>query len=246
MARQPRLTLPDYPHHIVQRGNNKQAIFGGAADYQALLALLLEAARQHKVAIHSYVLMTNHLHLLATPQDDVGLPLMMQHVGRSYVRLFNKTHQRTGTLFEGRYKSTLIQTERYLLACMAYIDLNPVRAGMVAQPQDYPWSSYGHYAGLRADPLITPHPHFWNLGNTPFAREAAYVDLVQTGVSGVDERALTNTALRSWALGDEDFLAELEKSTQRRVRPGLKGRPLKLELNDLNAKNKAENVRSAQ
>jgi putative transposase len=246
MARQPRLTLPDYPHHVIQRGNNKQAIFGGAADYQALLALLLEAARQHKVAIHSYVLMTNHLHLLATPQDDVGLPLMMQQVGRSYVRLFNKTHQRTGTLFEGRYKSTLIQTERYLLACMAYIDLNPVRAGMVAQPQDYPWSSYGYYAGLRSDPLVTPHPHFWNLGNTPFAREAAYVDLVQTGVSGVDERALTNTALRSWALGDEDFLADLEKSTQRRVRPGLKGRPLKLELNDLNAKNKAENVRSAQ
>jgi putative transposase len=241
MARQPRLTLPDYPHHIIQRGNNKQAIFGGAADYQALLALLLEAARQHKVAIHSYVLMTNHLHLLATPQDDVGLPLMMQHVGRSYVRLFNKTHQRSGTLFEGRYKSTLIQTERYLLACMAYIDLNPVRAGMVAQPQDYPWSSYGHYAGLRTDPLITPHPHFWNLGNTPFAREAAYVGLVQAGVSGADERALTNTALRSWALGDEDFLADLEKSTQRRVRPGLKGRPLKLELNDANTENEAQN-----
>jgi putative transposase len=232
MARQPRLTLPDYPHHIIQRGNNKQAIFGGAADYQALLTLLLEAARLHKVAIHSYVLMTNHLHLLATPQDDVGLPLMMQHVGRSYVRLFNKTHQRTGTLFEGRYKSTLIQTERYLLACMAYIDLNPVRAGMVAQPQDYPWSSYGYYAGLRSDPLVTPHPHFWNLGNTPFAREAAYVSLVQAGVSSADERALTNTALRSWALGDEDFLAALEKSTQRRVRPGQKGRPQKLESDD--------------
>ena len=227
MARQPRLTVPDYPHHIIQRGNNRQAIFGGAADYQALLGLFLEAARLHKVAIHSYVLMTNHLHLLATPQDDVGLPLMMQHVGRSYVRLFNKTHQRTGTLFEGRYKSTLIQTERYLLACMAYIDLNPVRAGMVAHPQDYPHSSYAHYAGLRSDPLITPHSQFWTLGNTPFAREAAYVGLVQTGLGGSDMRALTNTSLRSWALGDEQFLADLEQRSQRRVRPGLKGRPVK-------------------
>jgi putative transposase len=170
--------------------------------------------------------------LLATPQDDVGLPLMMQQVGRSYVRLFNKRSQRSGTLFEGRYKSTLIQTERYLLACMAYIDLNPVRAGMVTQPQEYPWSSYGHYAGLRTDPLITPHPHFWNLGNTPFAREAAYVDLVRAGVGKADERSLTNTALRSWALGDEAFLAELEKNTQRRVRPGVKGRPFKVLSND--------------
>jgi putative transposase len=227
MARQPRLTVADYPHHIVQRGNNKQAIFSGAADYQAMLALLLEAARQHNVSIHSYVLMTNHLHLLATPQDDVGLPLMMQHVGRSYVRLFNKTHGRTGTLFEGRYKSTLIQTERYLLACMAYIDLNPVRAGTAPLAQDYPWSSYAHYAGLRADPLVTPHPYFWSLGNTPFAREAAYAELVQNGLSTSTERALTNTTLRSWALGDEAFLADLEKSTKRQVRPGVKGRPFK-------------------
>lgn len=227
MARQPRLTVPHYPHHIIQRGNNKQAIFATPADYQAMLGLLLEASRQHKVAIHSYVLMTNHLHLLATPQDDVGLPLMMQQVGRSYVRWFNKAQGRTGTLFEGRYKSTLIQTDRYLLACMAYIDLNPVRAGMVAQPQDYAHSSYAHYAGLRSDPLITPHSQFWTLGNTPFAREAAYVDLVRSGLGGSDLRALTNTTLRSWALGDEQFLAGLEQLSQRRVRPGLKGRPLK-------------------
>jgi putative transposase len=231
MARQPRLTVPNYPHHIIQRGNNRQAIFTDSGDYKAWLDLLQQAAVQHKVAVHSYVLMTNHVHILATPEDDVGLPLMVQQVGRSYVRFFNKRQSRSGTLFEGRYKSTLIQTERYLLACMAYIDLNPVRAGMVAQPQDYPWSSYGHYAGLRADTLITPHSHFWNLGNTPFAREAAYVDLVRAGVSGADERALTNTALRSWALGDEDFLLDLEKTTQRRVRPGAKGRPFKPETN---------------
>jgi putative transposase len=227
MARQPRFTVPDYPHHIIQRGNNRQAIFLGDADYKAYLGLLLEASRQHNVVVHSYVLMTNHVHLLATPQDDVGLSLMVQQVGRSYVRLFNKQYARTGTLFEGRYKSTLIQTERYLLACMAYIDLNPVRAGMVAQPQDYAWSSYRHYAGLRSDPLVTPHPQFWTLGNTPFAREAAYGALVLAGLSGTYERALTLATRRSGALGEEDFLMELEKTTQKRVRPGLKGRPLK-------------------
>jgi putative transposase len=227
MARQPRLTVPHYPHHIIARGNNRQAIFLSDADYKAYLGLLLEASRQHKVAVHSYVLMTNHVHLLATPQDGAGLSLMVQQVGRSYVRLFNKQYARTGTLFEGRYKSTLIQTERYLLACMAYIDLNPVRAGMVAQPQDYVWSSYSHYAGLRSDPLVTPHPQFWTLGNTPFAREAAYGALVRAGISGADERALTLTTRRSGALGEEDFLMELEKTTQKRLRPGLKGRPVK-------------------
>jgi putative transposase len=227
MARQPRLTVPHYPHHIIARGNNRQAIFLSDADYKAYLGLLLEASRQHKVAIHSYVLMTNHVHLLATPQDDVGLSLMVQQVGRSYVRLFNKLHTRTGTLFEGRYKSTLVQTERYLLACMVYIDLNPVRAGMVAQPQDYAWSSYGHYAGLQSSPLVTPHPQFWTLGNTPFAREAAYGALVQAGLGATVERVLTLTTRRSGALGDENFLIGLEKTTQKRVRPGLKGRPAK-------------------
>jgi putative transposase len=227
MARQSRLTIAHFPHHIVQSGNNRQAIFHTSADYQAYLGLLLEASRQHQVAVHSYVLMTNHVHLLATPQDDVGLPLMMQQVGRSYVRLFNRLHGRTGTLFEGRYKSTLIQSERYLLPCMVYIDLNPVRVGVTALPQDYAWSSYTHYAGLRADLLVTSHPHFWTLGNTPFAREAAYVELVKAGLIADEERALTNMALRSWALGDENFLTNLELRTQRRVRPGQKGRPVK-------------------
>ncbi len=232
MARKPRLTVPDYPHHIIQRGNNRQAIFASTADYQAMLNLLREAALQHKVAIHSYVLMTNHLHLLATPQDDVGLPLMMQQMGRSYVQLFNKRTGRTGTLFDGRYKSTLVQTERYLLACMAYIDLNPVRAGMVVQPQDYVWSSYCYYAGLRNNPLVSPHSQFWNLGNTPFAREAAYVDFVRVGLSGKDEKILTRSTQRSGALGDDSFLTELEKNTKKSIKPGLKGRPFKLNSNN--------------
>jgi putative transposase len=129
MARLPRLTLPGYPHHVIQRGNNRQAIFASTADYQVLLDLLRDNAQKFGVAIHAYVLMSNHFHLLATPQTADGLPMMMQAVGRSYVRTFNNAQGRTGTLWEGRYRSTLIQTERYLLACMVYIDLNPVRAG---------------------------------------------------------------------------------------------------------------------
>ena len=226
MARLPRLTLPGYPHHIIQRGNNRQAIFNSTADQQTLLALLLENAKKFKVAVHAYVLMSNHFHLLATPQTAEGLPQMMQAVGRSYVRYFNDAQQRTGTLWEGRYKSTVIQTERYLLACMAYIDLNPVRAGMVTAARDYPWSSHGHYTGQRIDPLITPHALFWELGNTPFAREAAYAQLVQSGISPVQQAALTDSAMSGWALGEADFVEDLQKRTGRRVAKGLAGRPI--------------------
>jgi putative transposase len=225
MARQPRLTLPGYPHHVIQRGNNKQAIFATAADYSVWLDLLEENAKKFDVAIHSYVLMSNHFHLLATPQTADGLPKMMQAVGRSYVRYFNDAHGRSGTLWEGRYKSTLIETDRYLLACMAYIDLNPVRAGLVAQPQDYPWSSHHHYLGVRIDRLITPHALYWELGNTPFAREAAYAELVQSGINPVQQAAITQATLNGWALGEADFLADLQKKTKRRVVKAAAGRP---------------------
>jgi putative transposase len=226
MARLPRLTLPGHPHHIIQRGNNRQAIFATAADRQMMLDLLEENARKFGVAIHAYVLMDNHFHLLATPQTLDGLPQMMQAVGRRYVRYFNDSLNRTGTLWEGRYKSTLIQTERYLLACMAYIDLNPVRAGMVAQARDYPWSSHAHYIGLRIDKLITTHPLVWALGNTPFAREAAYAELVQAGINAGQQQALTDSALRGWALGEPDFVKNLQKMTVRRLSKSTAGRPL--------------------
>ncbi len=231
MARLPRLTLPGYPHHVIQRGNNRQAIFSTMADYQALLALLQEYATKFSVAIHAYVLMSNHFHLLVTPQTGDALPQMMQAVGRRYVRYFNARQKRSGTLWEGRYKSTLIQTERYLLACMAYIDLNPVRGALVAQAADYPWSSYGHYAGLRSDPLITPHPLVWELGNTPFAREASYAQLVQSGLNPVQQAALTTATLRGWALGEADFVADLQKRTQRRVARISAGRPVSVKKN---------------
>ena len=232
MARLPRLTLPGYPHHVIQRGNNRQLIFASAADYRHLLGLLQENAKKFDVAIHAYVLMGNHFHLLATPHADKGLPLLMQAVGRSYVRYFNDLQGRTGTLWEGRYRSTLIQTDRYLMACMAYIDLNPVRAGIAAEARDYLWSSHGHYIGLHTDKLITPHPLFWDLGNTPFAREAAYADLVRAGISKDQQLALTSSVLSGWALGEAQFVADLQKHTARRVQKDQPGRPFKLPVSE--------------
>ncbi|MDP3707937.1 MAG: transposase [Polaromonas sp.] len=226
MARLPRLTLPGYPHHVIQRGNNRQPIFSSAADYLVLLGLLEENAQKFGVALHAYVLMSNHFHLLVTPTSDEGLPQMMQAVGRRYVRYFNDSQGRSGTLWEGRYRSTVIETDRYLLACMAYIDLNPVRAGMVKEARDYPWSRHGHYVGLRTDKLLTPHPLFWELGNTPFAREAAYAELVRAGITLAQQDALTRSSLSGWALGSDDFVADLQKRTDRRVNKAQPGRPI--------------------
>ncbi len=225
MARLPRLSLPGYPQHIIQRGNNRQAIATSAADYQALLALIDDNARKFAVAIHAYVLMDNHFHLLATPETAEALPQMMQAIGRRYVRYFNDSQGRSGTLWEGRYRSTVIQPQAYLLACMAYMDLNPVRHGLVAQARDYPWSSHGHYAGLRVDRLVSPHPLFWTLGNTPFAREVAYAEMVHGGVAADSQLALTQSTLSGWALGDAAFVADLQAQTARRVSRMSAGRP---------------------
>ena len=225
MARLPRLTVPGYPHHIIQRGNNRQVIFSSAADFQMLLSLLEENAQKFGVAVHAYVLMDNHFHLLATPSTAEGLPQMMQAVGRRYVRYFNDRQGRTGTLWEGRYRSTVIDTERYLLACMAYIDLNPVRAGLVRDAAAYPWSSHAHCIGQRTDRLVTPHALFWALGNTPFSREAAYAGLVAEGIAPEQQEEMTRAALGGWALGDKRFVENLQKRTSRRVLQAKAGRP---------------------
>ncbi len=225
MARLPRLTLPGYLHHVIQRGNNRQAIFVDPQDYETMQALLVDSAQKFRVAVHAYALMGNHFHLLVTPADSEALPRMMQAVGRSYVRYFNQRHGRSGTLWEGRYRSTLIQSERYLLACMVYIDLNPVRAGLVARPTEWPWSSHAHYLGLRNDRLVTPHALYWALGNTPFAREAAYGELLQAGVSADRQSQLTDATLRGWALGEPTFIDDLQKKLERRVSRARPGRP---------------------
>lgn len=225
MARLARLALGGLSHHVIQRGHNRQPVFVDTADRDFFLTQLEQASRQHGVDVHAYVLMENHFHLLVTPATDLALPRMMQALGRSYVRYFNNRHGRSGTLWEGRYRCTVLQAQRYALACMAYIDLNPVRFGVVQRSGDYAWSSYGHYAGLRNERLLTPLPGYWALGNTPFAREAAYADLVARGNAAEVDAALAESAIRGWALGDADFLSELQRKTIRRVAKARPGRP---------------------
>lgn len=225
MARLPRLTIPGYPHHLIQRGNNRQAIFASTVDYETLLSMLAEDTLRLKVDLHAYVLMSNHFHLLATPSTQDGLPLLMQSVGRRYVRYFNQRQGRSGTLWEGRYRSTLIEADRYLLACMVYMDLNPVRAAIAATAGDYPWSSHSHYSGRLHQKVLTPHPLFWTLGNTPFAREAAYSEMVAAGIHPDEQQALTNSAISGWALGSDDYIRELQARTNRRLLKGRTGRP---------------------
>ncbi|WP_344765140.1 transposase [Actimicrobium antarcticum] len=230
MARLPRLVIPDQPHHLIQRGNDRRVIFRDDDDHRIFLSWLYEAAKQFKVAIHAYVLMPNHLHLLASPSDKDGLSGMMQWIGRHYVPYFNRKYERVGGLYQGRFKATLIDAEPYFMSCCRYIELNPVRAGMVADPADFPWSSYAHHVGTQSNPLITDHALYWSLGNTPFQREAAYRALVQQGLSSEEMTALTDAVLKGWALGSPQFRTQMEKRLQRRVGPVRRGRPPKLKV----------------
>ena len=227
MARLPRLAVAGQPHHLIQRGTNRQPIFRDTADFERMLQLFSDHSRANQVAIHAYVLMGNHFHLLVTPGQGTGLSTMMQGVGRAYVRYFNDRYQRSGTLWEGRFKGTVIDSERYLFVCMAYIELNPVRAGIATAPGDYLWSSYRHNTGQRKDPLIREHPLFWALGNTPFAREAAYRDIVEIGVAADKEAEVTDATLRGWALGGLDGSLARQPLSRRAV-PMAKGRPKRL------------------
>jgi putative transposase len=225
MARLPRISFAGLPHHVIQRGHNGQPVFQRPADYQLMLDLLLEYARKFEVAVHAYVLLPNHYHLLLTPQTVTGLPQMLQAVGRRYVRYFNDQQSRSGTLWDGRYRCTVLQPDLFLLPCMAYMDLNPVRAGLVTAASDYAWSSHGHYIGRRVDRLVSPHAQFWGLGNTPFAREAAYADLIQAGTGNAQQQTLIDATLKGWALGDAAFVQALQKGTPRRLTKGQAGRP---------------------
>lgn len=225
MARQPRLSIAGYPHHIIQRGNNRQVIFHTDEDRMAYLAWLAEYAKQFDIAIHAFVLMDNHTHLLVTPSTEAGLSGLMQALGRRYTQSYNYFHKHTGTVWEGRYKSTVVQSDRYLLACMAYIDLNPVRAGLVTDAADYAWSTHRHYIGMQNQPLVTAHPLVWTLGNTPFSREKAYLELVKAGLSQEKRQQITDSAFKGWALGDEGFIEQAQGFTQRRVLKQTAGRP---------------------
>ena len=228
MARQPRLILPNQPHLIIQPGNDNQLIFRDDEDHRRFLEWLRESAKFYRVAIHAYVLMPNHLHVLATPSDEDGLAAMMQKVGRLYVPWFNNKYGRSGTLFQGRFRTSLIDPDAYFLACIRYIELNPLRSQLAFDPLDYPWSSYAHHAGVRPDPLITDHAKYWELGNTPFQREAAFIELAQQGMSGQELDTINAAVLKGAPLGSHAFKVELEHKTRRQILPAKRGRPFKV------------------
>jgi putative transposase len=227
MARLPRLCIAGYVHHVIHRGNNRQAIFLDDRDNNFFLALLTKALVDFTCELNAYVLMGNHVHLLITTKTTESLPLLMQSIGRDYAGYFNKRYSRTGTIWEGRYRSSVIDTDRYLLTCMVYIDLNPVRAGMVRTAGEYPLSSYRHYAGMQVNALISPTQSYWALGNTPFAREAAYRDLVASGLQQDEVDRLTDHGLHGWPLGEEQFLDDIAIKVERRTVKLKKGRPIK-------------------
>lgn len=227
MARLPRLIVPHQPHHLIQRGNDRQLIFREDEDYQRFLGWLKEGARFYQVALHAYVLLPNQVHLLVTPADDEGLAQMMQKLGRLYVPWFNSKYGRTGGLFEGRFRTSLVEADRYFLACSRYIELAPVRASLAPAPLDYPWSSHAHHAGARPDALVNDHALYWALGNTPFQREAAYLELVQQGLSADEIAAIETAVLKGQPLGSDAYKAELERKTKRQILPAKRGRPFK-------------------
>lgn len=227
MARQARLVVPFQVHHVIQRGNDRQQIFRDSEDYRRFLDWLGDAARLFNIAIHAYVLMPDHIHLLLMPSDEQSLGRMMQWVGRYYVPYFNHKYGRVGTLWQGRFKASVIDSERYFVTCCRYIELNPVRAGIVEQAIEYPWSSYAHQIGVKPDPLITDHSLYWALGNTPFEREAAYREMAEQVLTNAELKLINDAVLKGWILGLEDFQRLLEAQTKRRMSQAKRGRPPK-------------------
>jgi len=227
MARLPRLTVAGLPHHVIQRGNNRQQVFRDAADCERYLRHLAELAPALGVSVHAYVLMPNHVHLLLTPVETDGVSRLMQALGRRYVREFNLRHGRTGTLWEGRFRASVIESDRYLFACSRYIEMNPVRAGLVGDPAQYRWSSHSHHVGLRQDPMIDEHPLIWSLGNTPYERQAAYRRLFERPASEGEIAQIRGAIQGGWALGSEQFGRALQAQGGRRPLPRARGRPRK-------------------
>jgi len=219
MARLPRLSLAGIPQHVIQRGNNRQACFFSEQDYTVYLDKLSEYSKKHNVHIHSYILMTNHVHLLLTPMESNGVSQLMQSLGRYYVRYINQNHGRSGTLWEGRFKSSLIDTERYFFTVSCYIELNPVRASMVTKPEEYPWSSYQQNAMGKHIKIIVPHASYLSLGNNDLERQVAYKLLFKDQISDVKLKKIRDAINKTWVLGSNKFKKQIELQTGRSAVP---------------------------
>lgn len=228
MPRKTRMFVPDVPSHVVSRGNNRNACFYTDGDYFFYLQCLSEACHKHRVSVHAYVLMTNHVHLLLTPESEDGIPCVMQSIGRRYVQYINKTYNRSGTLWEGRYKASLVDAENYLLACYRYIELNPVRASIVRHPADYRWSSYGVNAGIKPGKQLVAHEVFQRLGSDEKSRYQAYRALFSVDLEKSLLQDIQRATTFSMPLGGRDFQVQIEKAIGRKLGHARRGRPMKI------------------
>jgi putative transposase len=225
MPRQPRLELPGIPMHVTQRGVNRCAIFLDDDDRHHYRRLLREACNKHAVAIHAFVLMDNHVHLLLSSLAAGAVSCAMRAVGQAYVQAFNARHSRSGTLWQGRFKSCLVDSDRYLLAVLRYIELNPVRAAMVAAPEEYRWSSVHTHLGRSHDPLLTPHIVYLGLGADPISRASAYAAWLHAVIDDDERCAIHRHLAQERALGDPRFQQMVEKTLNRPVTCRPRGRP---------------------
>ena len=225
MPRKPRFCLADVPVHIVQRGHSREPVFFEDNDYHAYLGWLAEAADRYACAIHAYVLMTNHIHILATPKDAQGISQLMQYLGRRYVPYINHTYGTSGSIWEGRYKASLIHDEQYLLTCMRYIELNPVRASMTSTPSHYRWSSYRANAQGKEDKLLTAHPLYISLGKTQASRLEAYKALFRAHLDEEDLKDIRAAWQTGTPLGNEYFKEKIERKLNSKVGQTRRGRP---------------------
>ena len=217
MPRQGRFRIADIPQHLIVRGNDRRACFFEPDDYLRYLELLREASSKYRCEIHAYVLMTNHIHLLVTPRTPESISLMMQGVGRRYVRTINSKYRRTGTLFEGRYKSTVVSSVGYVLQCYRYIELNPVRAGIVTEPGAYSWSSHGHNALGFIDQLVTEQAVYVELGRTARTRREYYYDFLREHTSEDELTHIRRSTQTGWPMGNNRFKSEIETMLRRKV-----------------------------
>ena len=227
MPRPQRLALGGQAHHLIQRGVDRQAIFFEDRDHIVFLEHLTAALKAEDCVLHAYVLMTNHLHLLVTPARAEGIGRLMQSLGRRYVGHVNRRHGRTGTLWEGRFKSTVVDAEDYVMACYRDIEANPLRAKMVASAGDYPWSSHGRNALGRPDPLVGDHEAYASLGATPETRRQIYREMFAAGLGEELLQILRDSVQRGWAPGGDRFRRQIEAALGRKVDAPVRGRPRK-------------------
>ena len=229
MARLPRYFVKGVPLHIILRGNNREPIFANDEDCQFFREALLDAAKRHGMAVHAYVFMTNHIHLLASPATEQSVPKTMQSLGRRYVQYFNFRYRRTGTLWEERYRATVVDAENYLFECMRYIELNPVRAGMIAHPREYAWSSYRANAEGKDDAMVSPHGLYLAIDRNERERRIGYRALFKSPLEAGFLNEIRECTNKGWALGGGRFQSKVERlgRGERRAKPLPKGRPSK-------------------